>query len=452
MEANPGELQVMQWLCHRRLGKSFLLVGMCIERAISQPGADVKYACATRRQVRDIVEPMIGLILSFAPQQIIVERRDGNLYIRLPHWPSHLKSRIMFVGLDYRQGDALRGQACDFAALDEARDIMVLEYVIKSVLAPQFVGRERPCLIMASTPPESMEHPFVTQYCEPGFRDGSTVTIPGSQNEDWSEQDERLVRKELGGPGDLAYDREIECKLVSDTSQMVIPEFNQCGCWTLFEEPVERPEWYIPYVSLDTGWKDHVGCLFAYIDFPRQKLVYIGEIFEQYLTLGKIAEKVHEKYEELFSERCRSRAHWIADCDNLELETLRGEHNCPFIAADNFKRQGDVDLAAYRTALMEGRIEIEAFSCPHTVRQHKFGVWNKQRTSFKRSSTMGHLDMIAASRVMFKMARWHEQPIPYGRHGLKDGEWRNPYVQTPKQQAGTRQALKNLLGSRFRNG
>ena len=248
MEKYPDVLQTMSWLCHRRLGKSFLLCLMCIERAISQPGADVKYACATRRQVRDIVEPMIGLILSTAPRGIQIERRDGNLYIRLPHWPPHLKSRIMFVGLDYRQGDALRGQACDMAALDEARDIMVLEYVIKSVLAPQFVGRDRPLLVMASTPPESMEHPFVTQYVEPGFRTGMTLAIPASENLDWSEHDERLVREELGGPGSLAYDREIECKLISDRSVMVIPEFQKQGCeiHTALTEMPPRPEWYIP--------------------------------------------------------------------------------------------------------------------------------------------------------------------------------------------------------------
>ena len=267
MRRYPKLLIPLIWLCHRRMGKSFLLLLLCFERAIKQPGAIIKYACATRSQVREIVDPMRSFILSTSPSKVLVRPDGHSLLIRLPSWPQHLESRITFVGLDYKQGDLLRGQACDLCCLDETRDISVLEYVVKQVLSPQFVGRPYPLLVMASTPPESMEHPFVNIYYEQAEQRGTAWVIPASKNKDWTQEDEEMVVDELGGKDSLAYRREIECELISDTSRTVIPEWHKVAEHTVLPKAIERPDWYIPYISLDCGWKDHAGCIFSYFDF-----------------------------------------------------------------------------------------------------------------------------------------------------------------------------------------
>lgn len=445
----PKKLIPLVWLCHRRMGKSFLLLLLCFERAISQPGADIKYACATRSQVRDIAEPMIGLILSQAPSRVLIRRDQYNFYVRLPHWPQYLESRIKFVGLDYKQGDLLRGQACDLCCLDETRDIGVLEYVVKQVLIPQYRGRPHPLLIMASTPPESMEHPFVSIYYEQAESRGTAFVIPASENEDWTAEDEEMVVEELGGKESLAYQREIECKLISDTSRTVIPEWHQVAKHTVHTASIERPEWYIPYISLDCGWKDHAGCIFSYFDFERQKLVYVGEIFENYVTLGQLAGMVHEKVEELFTAQNIRKSHWIADGNLLEINSLRRDHNLPFSPAEKWKKKKDQALAAYRTALVDGKIEIEGFACPQTIRQHAYGIWNKQKTSFERTETMGHLDLLAACVYMHNKVSWRQMARPV--KNLRDGEWAGPGARKGKQVSrSTKGALGKLLGSRFR--
>lgn len=441
--ANPKKMVPVPWLCHRRLGKSFLLMLLCVERALYQPGADVKYACATRRQVKDIVDPMLGLILSTMPGKIQHKRIEHYLYFRLPHWPRHLESRIVFAGVDFKQGDLLRGQACDLVCLDEVREIQVLEYVMTQVLVPQFIGRPNPVLIMATTPPESMEHVFVTKYLEEGRRRGTAMVIPGSENEDFSREDKDMVVEEVGGEDSLAYQREVECKLIADTHRTVIPEFSDCAEYVVKGGRIERPEYYIPYISLDTGWEDHIGCLFAYLDFDRQKLVMIGEVFVQYKTTGEMSDLVRESFEAVFTPVNRPRSHWVADCNLQQLETLRRDHDLPFTPAQKHDR--NTSLAQYRTALVEGRIEMEGASLPHTIRQHYEGIWNKTRKNFERSETMGHLDLISAAVYMHREVKWREMPSR-DRARKRDGMWVSPDTPSREIPGNTEKTLTKLFG------
>ena len=319
----------------------------------------------------------------------------------------------------------------------------MLEYVITQVLAAQFVGRDRPLLVLASTPPQSMEHPFVTKYIEEARRRGTLSVIPASENEDWTREDEDMVTQEVGGKDSLAYRREIQCELIADTSRTVIPEWHLAREWALINGEIERPKYYIPYVSLDTGWEDHIGCIFALLDFERQKLCYIGEIFVQYKTTGEMAGMVLEKFEELFTPGNRGRAHWVADCNLQQLETLKREHNCPFSPAQKHDR--NTSLAQYRTALMEGKIEIEGASCPHTVRQHSEGIWNKTRKNFERSETMGHLDLLSSCIYLSREVKWREMPN-YDRARKRDGVWVSPGGARQTPTASTEKALTRFFG------
>lgn len=446
----PRILKPLKWLCHRRMGKSFCLLLMCFERAIRQKGAIIKYCCATRKQVRDIVEPMIGYILAEAPGSLIRREKDDSWYFRKPDWPAETWSRVQFVGLDYKQGDLLRGPACDLCCIDEARDISCLDYVYQQVLVPQFSRRLYPLVIMASTPPESMEHPFVAKYCEAGWGDGTTRTIRASENEDWTLEDDQLVIDELGGRESLAYQREIECKLVGDPTRQVIPEWDDVKGHTVVEGKIERPDWYIPYVSLDTGWKDRSAVLFSFFDFDRRKLCHIGEIFENYITIGQLAEMIWEKYRELFSPQCSKKARFVADGDLLEINTLRIEHSLPFMPAEKWRKRRFQAINAYRTALVEGLHEVEAMSCPHFVRQHAYGIYNKQRSDFDRSETMGHLDVVAAAVYVNDQVNWKQMARPV--RSIRDNMWAGPAAQAGYAASrATQKALGKMFGSRFRS-
>ena len=438
------ELRPLIWLCHRRLGKSFLLLLLCIEKAISQPGAQIKYACATRSQVQEIIEPMLGLILSEMPRNVLFRKKDIRIYFRQPDWPPHLESRITLVGLDYKAGDLLRGPACDLAALDEARDIGVLEYCMTNVLAAQFIGRPCPIVIMASTPPESMEHPFISRYYEEAIRSRTAMVIPASKNPDWTLDDELLVTKQVGGKGSLSYQREIECELKGDPSRMVIPEIHECKDYVFTNEPIPYPDYYRPYVGLDTGWKDHLGCSFGFLDFMKQKLCFVGEIFQPYLTTPQAADMIHEKYEELFDERNRTDGIWRADAQLTIIETLRREYRCPFMPAD--KSKAEASLAAYRGNLMEGKILIDAHACPQMVRQHLYGVYNRKRTDFERTDGMGHLDLIKSNVYLHKGVKWRDNPIPRTARLQRDKSY--GFEGVPRKIGGrTESTITKLFGS-----
>jgi hypothetical protein len=117
--------------------------------------------------------------------------------------------------------------------------------------------------------------------------------------------------------------------------------------------------------------------------------------------------------------------------------------------ADKWKKKKDQALAAYRTSLVEGRIEMEGLAVPQSVRQHAYGIWNKQKTSFERTDTMGHLDLIAAAVYLHNQVSWQQNPIPI--KNLRDGQWAGPQARKGRKiGVGSKRVLGNLFGSRFR--
>ncbi|HYG88589.1 MAG TPA: terminase family protein [Azospirillum sp.] len=137
----------------RQFGKSHLAVGLAFELAIRYPRQQIVYAAPTYRMTKTITEPKIREYLDFRPKDYTINwrKKDGEL-----EFPNGSIIRTFGVETD---PDRMRGFTSNLVILDEAGIMTNLEYLIESVVLPQFVttaGR----LLMISTPSPTAGHAF----------------------------------------------------------------------------------------------------------------------------------------------------------------------------------------------------------------------------------------------------------------------------------------------------
>ncbi len=300
---DKNDLTTLVWNCHRRMGKSFLLVLLCIERCISKPRQQCKFAAPTRQHVTDIVRPIISYILEDCPKELRPFRREsGTEFVFKNHrWEDpEAVSTLKLVGVNVGDGDRLRGQAADLVALDEAGMYNDLSYIMESVLVYQFAGRPEPAVVMATSAPTSMTHDFFEIYSPRAIESDCYLEVRADNNKDFSETDRRNVLQSCdGGEGSISWRREALCEKISDPTSLVVPEFEDHRHQVVVEE-YKRPEFFHPWMCMDTGWKDHTACLYSYVDFESQVLVVESVIWVHYKTLGDISQMIKEREATLF--------------------------------------------------------------------------------------------------------------------------------------------------------
>ena len=418
-KANPDQPGPLVFMCHRRLGKSWLLALMCIERCLSAPNQEVKYGAPTLIMCRDIIRPLVESILESCPWQLRPERRGLEYYFKNPAWgkPS-ARSVLKLIGCNVDQGNRLRGQAADLVVLDEVRDIKNLDYVVRDVVGPQFVGRSNPLLVLISTPPRSMDHDLTKPqgFLEESEKEGRYKCVPITLNGDWTERDDKLMERMLGGKNTNAWKREALCELVSDETALIVPEFiqEQADGRKIEQDIVvgmyPRPKRYSPMVAMDTGWNDRTAVCFAYVDFPAQLLVFERTIVFRYKTTGEVADQIRKVEEELWKDNPGGTRRF-ADALPQQIADLRSDHKLSFQPVQKqSKHDQDSTIATFRDGILNKQVRILRESNQSLIYQLRNGVWNDARTDFERTEGLGHWDAGIAAAYAYRMAPWRRNP------------------------------------------
>lgn len=416
-EENPKSLSPAVLNCHRRFGKSHFGALLGVQRAISTPGRRVRYGAATEDQVSAIVDEPMDKILHRLPIEIQPERRGRVWTFRNPKWGDpRAKSTFSIHPIEYMKGNRLRGMGATDWFLDEVRDLSDLDYLVKHVIGWHFIDALKegfdPLLVMLSTPPESPAHPFSHVYIPQAEKDGTYFCIPSSENEDWSDEDADYVAELCGGRDTIAWLREAECRLIGDESKLVVPEFEPNADTIIQIWP--RPGHFFAYIAADSGWQDHTGVVFFYVDFQAHKLIVEDEIFVQYKSTGEVADLVSPKFEELYAAGQNTggssvRTRWVADATAKELGTFGRDHGIHFQPADKHDKWHAV--ANLRTAFQHDWVRIHP-RCKNLILQLRYGIKNKRNTDFERTDALGHLDLVAALVYGYRKVNWDENPFP----------------------------------------
>lgn len=411
---------------HRRLGKSFLGALFCIEGGVKKPGIFAKFGAPTTTQAMDILEEHWGYILSCAPEKLLPKGWRGEKFtFRNPRWEGqdeniYLKSIVRLYGVNNDDGNKMRGGSTDILVLDECREMMNLNYTWGSVLLPTFKGRKEPLAILLSTPPESCDHPFVSRFIEEARDRKRYFCVPASEDPNWTEEEDEMMCREMGGRDTPTYQREIECKLISDSSRLIVPEFmegdfeDQKGNYYTHKN-WKRPEYYHAYSTGDMGAVDNTGVLFAFVDFPRKKLVVENELWTKDENSDDISKKWKAIEAQTFPvEEEKEAGRTIVGIQRWADTTVQHLVDLQRLYDNNVNRFVTRDKEADRNYL-RFLFRAERISIDERCRELIFQLRNGTRTpkgQFVRTERMGHCDLIAALIQMAKVVNLEINPFP----------------------------------------
>lgn len=401
--------KVVVWNCSRRIGKSTTLAVIALETCLKKPHALVKFCCAKQKDARSIAREVIRPILETCPNDLKPEYKTQEGAWVFPH----NGSRIQLTGLDGGRAESIRGGSADLAIIDEAGLVHDLPYVITSIILPT-TATTKGKIVLASTPPKSPNHPFITRYLNKARIEGNLVTKTIYDNPNIDKEEFDKLVEESGGINSIEFKREYLAQIIKDENFAIIPEFNEELKPKVVKE-WPRAVFYDSYISMDIGMKDLTVVLFAWWDFLNSKLIIEDEfvINGQRFNTNTLAAGIKKKESEIFTDMItgEQRNPYLRVSDNnlIVIKDLWDLHGLRFLPT----RKDDADAALNKVRIMFQNEEIIINPRCETLIMHlEAGVWNKQKTFYERSADMGHFDAIDSLKYLVRNLYTTKNPYP----------------------------------------
>lgn len=401
------------WACSRRLGKSYALCVLAIEQCLTKPNSIVKYVAPQQKMVKTIIRPIMRELIEDAPARLKPKYFTQDNIWRFPNG-----SEIQLSGTDNGNAENLRGSNADLCIVDEAGFCQDLEYLVNSILLPTMLTTNGK-IILSSTPPLSSDHPFV-EYMKDAQLKGSFIIKTIYDNPRISREQADAFIEESGGIESNTVQRELFCKILTDTERAVVPEFTE----ELAKEIVKvwpRPSYYHAYTAMDIAHKDLTVVLFAYHDFRNDKLIFEDEyvINGPEMTTDKLADEIKKKEKVLWKDPFGPSSFdpylRVADNNLIMINDLQRLHNLSFIATA--KDDADAAMNHMRMLIGSKKVIINP-KCVTLIEHLRNATWNKQRKSFERGvdhlRRQHHYDAVDAAKYMIRNVFWNKNPFPLG--------------------------------------
>lgn len=410
--------RTLVWAASRRLGKSYTLCVLAIEKCLSKNNAIVKYLASTQKDVRDIIRPLMRELIASAPDDIrpVEKKAEGIWYF--PSTGSHIK----ILGCDGGKADSARGSNSDLCLIDEAGFVDELKYIVRSVLKPTMILTKGK-IILASTPPKSPSHEFVV-FMNQAILDGSFTRKTIFDNPRLTPADiKEIAEEDCDGMETTDFKREYLAQVVVDKDSAIVPEFDEVENEIVKEWT--KPPFYNAYVSMDVGAKDLTVVLFGYHDFKSNKLI----IEDEYVVTGKefttdrLAREIKAKEKILFKDEftyeTKEPYKRVSDNNLILINDLQRMHGLMFRPT----RKDDADAALNNMRILIGSKQIIINPrCKVLISHLKAGIWDKSKTKFARSALkFGHFDAIDSLKYMVRNVNFQANPFPHN-YGKPSGE------------------------------
>lgn len=416
---HPGQQKVYDWwrdhkfgtsliLVGRQWGKSTLALALALEQCFARPRSVVRYGFPTKSQGYETIEPKLFDLLQSCPEKPKKLLTGGWLFSN--------GSRLSLAGTDVGRGERLRGPHAHLVVLDECRDMRDLNYLIRSLVLPQFVttkGR----LLLISTPPNTPGHALtqdwlpLAQRMDPPILDPARwVNGPGAfWHSTWKDNpmlSEEWLRREViplyaGGERDPEFQLEYMANWkASNQRARVTPAYDDEANLTAVEG-YHAPPLYLPVVSADLGFHDYSGVIAGHIDHRQHRLIITHEYYQPGATESEIAQAVRAIEHEAGFARVPVPVQRWCDAPPMVLAGLSRDHK----VSVNPVRPSDRKhmISQLNDFILKGRILIHQ-RCETLRHQLVNGVWNSARNDYQRDQQGGHLDLVDALKYLVLMA------------------------------------------------
>jgi hypothetical protein len=435
-------------ICHRGFGKTFTGCTYLLEKSRRERDCNQLIISSTLKKLRTIVKPAFDTLLQDCPPdyQPRYDSQDSFYEFKSTNMRTYLLAaqggHIENARGIHNVTDVLIDEAGFFG---DEEDSYPLDHVIQNILLPMFIRtKSKPRIVIMTTPPEIPNHPVKAYYERAKsvgcleVRDIYHSDIPESK------RDEMRGRMEAMPGGEVAWQREMECKWIVDQSRLIIPEWRQEYVQCLAHDKFF--EFYHKYNALDTGVRDFTVNLYAYYDFRRACLVVEDEtvLKNEEVRTDLLAAAIKMTEKQIGFEKVYRR---IGDNNNLiVLQDLSGIHGLPFVPTTKDELFAMVNEV--RMWINSKRLLVNP-ACSHLIGCLANGIWDKQKKEFSRSAVYGHFDGLAALCYLIRNIDTITNPIP-AMYGMSVDTHNIPNAKPPESDnyKVLRQAIKLPLPKR----
>lgn len=371
-------------LSSRQIGKSFWALVFALSYLIKNPGSIARILAPTKVKAYELVEDNLVRIIEDCPPNFIQRQKTQLRWNILANGSSLRIGPLESAHVDTnRSGNAklVIYEECGFVTADE------FNYARQSVVGPQLL-RSNGHEIFVTSPSRDPEHPLhniVLPECDTlGTLFRYTVYDSPSLTQDQIDE----AARRSGGEDSEDFQREYMARIIRSASLMVIPKINEKTTFIEFEiEPDCRNR--VVCVGDWGGVKDMTVFLAIYYQ-AKTDLTYVIEelVFPSNTVTNTIADALkvwirHYGLEQIWADVPGQLS--VDLSHSFQLSVLLPPKN-DWVAS--------VNSMAAKFAL--DKIRINKHKCPFLYKSIMGGTFNKHRSDFQRSSSLGHCDGLAA--------------------------------------------------------
>jgi hypothetical protein len=379
VRALPKSVDEVVILCARQFGKSYLGTLMAVEDCLKFPEKCILVIGPTIKQTREIVAPRIRHIGRDAPPGLIrPSKSEGKWYIG--------KSELVMGGFD-QNSSAQRGKTVQNVYIEEIVDSNPDDYLeaLRSDLGPALTHSDAGKIIYLTTLPKVPDHPFITETMSRAAINNCLYVYTIHDNKELTKEQYDACVRRAGGEETDDWRREYLCQIVRDRSVVVIPDFEPKRHVGACDLP--------PFVNLEVyidwgGVRDlTVALLMGYEFLTDTDLVLDEKWFKPNTPTEVIVAELQAWYDTHTIKRT------YADVPGQLQVDLKSSHD--FDVAIPFKADWQASINQLAVRFSRNKIKIDP-KCKLTIQTCQSGTFNKQRTDFERTTSLGHCDALAA--------------------------------------------------------
>jgi hypothetical protein len=389
----------------RKMGKSYALAVIGVEHCLRRSDAIVRHVFPQLNTAKETMAVIMNEIMAALPEELkpTLRRQDNK-------WLFPNGSQYCLGGALPENIAGLRGPYCTLLLADELcfwKDSTFNECLYGTLLAQTSLIPDAR-LIYASTPPEQITHPAVTEIMPKLIAKKAFFKYNVYDNPLLDEAQIEKLKELCGGGHTRAWRREYLAELIADDSRRVVPAFDadihahSNTLPALNEIGIDIP--YVGMVIGDYGLVDGtgiLGCLFN----PHDGTLYVEyEVFSKGEGLRWLDDQLNEVCRKVETHKL-SRKIEIIDMFEQASRELRTEYGRDFRRPIKDKVESQVALV--NSAFETGRLKIHK-RCEILIKMLENGLWKDSEVTkkFERTEELLHLDLIAALCYAVKACPW----------------------------------------------